>query len=154
MPAEPKRKCEVHKIRHRTVVDEESKWLLFRAENKNGKVVGKVTSNVTEDADNNQFLFINTLEVTADCRRRGVGAKLVEDVKATAKKEGLNYIYLNPSPLENGEKLSTKEVKQFYKEVGFKPSDSPDWIEKLDDSTGIDLICRFNRQGLKMPLEK
>ena len=73
-----------------------------------------------EDVPFDNIAILEHVEVSESARREGIGSQLVFDFIREAKASGAEAIYLNASPMGTNGRSTIKELKKFYKSLGFK----------------------------------
>lgn len=93
-------------------------------------------------------LYLNSLRVKPAYRRKGIGRKVVERIIDFADKYNL-YVTLHPSP----QPRFKAKLKQFYRNLGFKPNKGRRTLYQYADPFHINWIKRPEGGGPKNVME-
>lgn len=98
---------------------------LYVALNPKNQTIGfAITSTEKSDKD---YIWLKELEVSEDCRRKGVGKTLLNEVVQSGKKNNVDLIYAVPmTPADLPDKgIADEKIHHFYDKNGFKPCNAP-----------------------------
>jgi GNAT superfamily N-acetyltransferase len=91
--------------------------------NKSGKYLGRAELSLHKT--DKKFLWMHLIEVRRECRGKGVGSEMVQQIADYGRKHNAQLVYAYPAALtrESGKQQLKRE--HFYKQQGFVPCNAP-----------------------------
>ncbi len=80
------------------------------------------------------YMLLDVMQVSATCRRQGIGRKLFDLGVEEARKAGANALYISACPSE--------ETIAFYKAMGAVPTDCPIKEIAEEEPDDVQMVCR------------